>query len=175
MSSSVMPKGVEHVEASALPLGATAGTTVALAPSLVQARVTDYLELIRPRVSLLVLFSVAAGFFLATRGTLDIAQLIHTLIGTALVAAGASSLNQLLERHSDALMQRTENRPLPSGRLQPVEVLILGTVLGTSGLVYLAVALRQPLAAVVAGITFASYVFLYTPLKRKTCLNTLVG
>lgn len=142
---------------------------------LVHARLADYLELVRLRVSVLVLFTVAAGAFLAAGTAIDPAQLMHVLVGTALVAAGASALNQLMERHSDALMQRTENRPLPAGRLAPAEVLVLGTLLAVGGLVYLALALPRPLAAIVAGVTFASYVFAYTPLKRKTPLNTLVG
>jgi len=96
-------------------------------------------------------------------------------VGTGLVAGGASALNQLLERHSDALMRRTENRPLPAGRLQPLEVLVFGLVLGIGGLTYLGLTLRQPLTVLVAAATFAGYVFLYTPLKRKTTLNTLVG
>jgi protoheme IX farnesyltransferase len=143
--------------------------------ALSRSRLADYLELTKPRVSLLVLFTVAAGAWLAAAGEPDVAVLVHTLIGTALVAGGASALNQLLERHSDALMRRTENRPLPAGRLQPLEVLVFGCTLGLVGLAYLAVLSRQPLAAFVAGVTFLSYVFLYTPLKRKTSLNTLVG
>jgi len=142
---------------------------------LTRSRVADYLELTKPRVAVLVLFTVAAGALLAARGTPDLAALVHVLCGTALVAAGASALNQFLERHSDALMRRTENRPLPSGRLQPLEVLVFGSLLGLAGTAYLAVFVRQPLAALVAGSTFLSYVFLYTPLKRKTSLNTLVG
>jgi protoheme IX farnesyltransferase len=142
---------------------------------LLQARFADYLELVRLRVSVLVLFTVAAGAFLAAGTAIDPVQLTHVLLGTALVAAGASALNQFLERHSDALMQRTENRPLPAGRLSATEVLVIGITLAAAGLVYLALALRHPLAAIVAGFTFASYVFLYTPLKRKTPLNTLVG
>jgi protoheme IX farnesyltransferase len=145
------------------------------APSVAPTRLADYLELTKPRVSVLVLFTVAAGGWLAARGVPDPAGLLHTLVGTALVAAGASALNQLLERHSDALMQRTENRPLPAGRLQPLEVLVCGLLLGTAGVVYLLVLVRQPLAAGVAALAFGSYVFLYTPLKRKTTLNTLVG
>ena len=101
--------------------------------------------------------------------------LLHVLLGTALVAAGASALNQWLERPSDALMKRTENRPLPAGRLQPLEAAAFGAGLGLVGLVYLAVALPNPLAALVAAFTFASYVFIYTPLKRVTSLNTLIG
>jgi protoheme IX farnesyltransferase len=142
---------------------------------LTRTRIADYVELTKPRVSVLVLFTVAAGGLLASKGALDLALLVHTLCGTALVAAGASALNQYLERHSDACMRRTENRPLPAGRLQPAEVLLFGTLLGAGGVVYLALALPQPLAAAVAAVTFSSYVFLYTPLKRKTTLNTLVG
>jgi heme o synthase len=97
------------------------------------------------------------------------------LLGTFLVAGGASALNQWLERSSDALMRRTENRPLPAGRLLSGEVFLFGMGLGLSGLVYLAVTVRQPLAVLVAAFTFVSYVFLYTPLKKKTTLNTLIG
>jgi heme O synthase-like polyprenyltransferase len=94
-----------------------ASLLTAASPPLVQARLADYVELIRLRVSVLVLFTVAAGAFLASRGALDAAQLVHVLLGTALVASGASALNQLLERQTDALMSRTENRPLPAGCL----------------------------------------------------------
>ena len=135
----------------------------------------DYVELTKPRIAVLVLFTVAAGALLAGPGVADWAVLLHVVCGTALVAAGASALNQLLERHSDALMRRTENRPLPAGRLQPVQVLAFGVALGILGLVYLAAAVRQPLTVAVALVTFLSYVFVYTPLKRHTWLNTLVG
>jgi protoheme IX farnesyltransferase len=140
-----------------------------------RTRLADYLELTKPRVAVLVLFTVAAGFWLASKNELDLALMFHAVTATGLVAAGASALNQYLERHSDALMRRTENRPLPSGRLQPIEALVFGTALGVAGLLYLAFAVRQPLAVLVAGATFAGYVFLYTPLKRRTTLNTLVG
>jgi protoheme IX farnesyltransferase len=140
-----------------------------------RTRVADYLELAKPRVAVLVLFTVGAGAALAARGVPDLFTLIHTLLGTTLVVAGASALNQWLERSSDALMPRTENRPLPAGRLQPAEVVVLGFALGFGGVGYLAATVRQPLAALIAAIAFISYVFLYTPLKRKTTLNTLVG
>jgi heme o synthase len=139
------------------------------------ARVADFVELTKPRIAVLVLFTVAAGALLASSGPLDFGKLLHTLLGTFLVAAGASALNQWLERSSDALMRRTENRPLPAGRLQSGEVFVFGLCLGLTGLVYLAVAVRQPLTVVVAAITFVSYVFLYTPLKKVTTLNTLIG
>jgi len=153
----------------------TATTLVPEPALLTRHRLADYLELTKPRVGVLVLFTVAAGAWLAARGVPDLASLVHTLIGTGLVVAGASALNQFLERHSDARMQRTENRPLPAGRLQPLEVLFFGLALGIVGAGYLVVTLRQPLAALVAATAFISYVFVYTPLKRKTTLNTLVG
>jgi protoheme IX farnesyltransferase len=153
---------------------APAGTaTVALA--LPRSRAADYVELTKPRVAVLVLFTVAAGAWLAGRADLDLLLLVHTVTATALVAAGASALNQLIERHSDARMRRTENRPLPTGRLQPLEVLLFGLGLGAAGLAYLGLATRQPLAVLVAAVTFVLYAFVYTPLKRVTTLNTLVG
>jgi protoheme IX farnesyltransferase len=139
------------------------------------ARLADYVELTKPRIAVVVLFTVAVGYLLAAGGKPELVPLWHTLFGTALVASGASALNQLLERHSDARMRRTEGRPLPSGRLHPAEVLVFGSALGVGGVFYLALMLRQPWAALVAAVTFASYVFVYTPLKRVTTLNTLVG
>lgn len=151
--------------------------TTALAPEapILVARWQDYVELTKPRIAVLVLFTVAVGSLLAARGIPDLFVLVNTILGTGLVAAGASALNQLLERHSDALMRRTENRPLPSGRLQPLEVLLFGLLLSVGGLAYLALTVRHGLAVLIAGITLVSYVLLYTPLKRKTTLNTLVG
>src|SRR5262249_55615484 len=111
-----------------------------------QTRGADCLQLARPRLALLVLATVGAGWFLAAGGGPDWPALAHALIGTALLFAGASALNQFLERHSDALMPRTANRPLPAGRLRPVDVLALGGLLSAGGLAYL-LALRQPLAA----------------------------
>jgi len=142
---------------------------------LVRGRVADYLELTKPRISVLVLFTVAAGGYLAAGTALDVVALFHAVIGTALVASGASALNQWLERHRDGLMRRTENRPLPAGRVQPAEAMIFGFALGVAGVVYLGVSLRQPWAALLAAATFISYVFVYTPLKPRTTLNTLVG
>jgi protoheme IX farnesyltransferase len=152
-----------------------AAPTCEEAVPLVRSRVADYVELTKPRIAIMVLFTVAAGGFLAAGVSLDASVLVHTLFGTALVAAGASALNQWLERHRDALMRRTENRPLPAGRVQPIEALVFGIALGVAGIIYLAVTLRQPWAALVAGFTFVSYVFVYTPLKPRTTLNTLVG
>ena len=148
---------------------------LAEAPPLVRSRVVDYVDLTKPRIAVLVLFTVAAGVLLAAGRSLDVLVLINAVCGTAFVAAGASTLNQWLERHTDALMRRTENRPLPSGRLQPVEALVFGILLAVGGITYLAVALPRPWAALVAAVTFAGYVFVYTPLKTLTSLNTLIG
>src|SRR5262249_19159922 len=142
---------------------------------LVRIRFADYVELIRPRIALLILFTVAAGFGLASAGAPDPARLLHTVFGTALLVAGASALNQVFERHSDTQMERTANRPLPSGRLQPEVVLLFGVTLAVVGVVYLTLTVHQPLAILAGAFAFASYVFLYTPLKRTTTLNTLVG
>src|SRR5216683_5921070 len=128
-------------------------------------RAAEYLELTKPRIAVLVLFTVAVGVVLSTGGSVPASILFHTLFGTALVAAGASALNQWIERDSDARMRRTENRPLPSGRVQPVEALVFGSVLGVVGVAYLAVALPRPWAALLAAVTFVGYVFVYTPLK----------
>jgi protoheme IX farnesyltransferase len=150
--------------------------TVTVCPSVVPlVRFADFVELTRPRIAALVLFTVAAGFGLASSGAPDLARLLHTLFGTALVVVAASALNQVFERRSDALMERTLNRPLPAGRLQAAAVLLFGAFLALAGLAYLVFAVGRPLAAEAAAFAFASYVFLYTPLKRTTTLNTLVG
>jgi protoheme IX farnesyltransferase len=140
-----------------------------------RSRFVAYAELTKPRIALMVLFTVVIGAVLATGGRVDLLLLAHTVLGTALVAAGASTLNMYLERRADARMRRTEGRPLPAGRLRPAEALLFGSALGVGGTVYLWAALPQPWAALVAAVTFVTYVFVYTPLKRVTPLNTLVG
>lgn len=133
----------------------------------------DYLELVKPRLTLLVLIVVALSAWLAAPGA-GLAALVHAVVGTGLVAAGASALNMLLERHCDARMQRTWNRPLPSGRLRPRDVALFGALLTAGGLALL-FWLTTPLAALLAALTSASYLGLYTPLKRVTTLNTQIG
>jgi protoheme IX farnesyltransferase len=143
--------------------------------TLTPGRLADYLTLTKPRVAVLVLFTVAIGALLAGGTELPLATTFHAVLGTALVAAGASALNQWLERRRDACMRRTEKRPLPAGRLQALEVVLFGSALGLGGTVYLALTLRTPWAALLAAFTFVCYVGLYTPLKPITPLNTLVG
>jgi protoheme IX farnesyltransferase len=133
-----------------------------------------YADLFKARLTLLVLLTTLVGFYVGVRGPLDYLLLLHTLVGTALVASGGSALNQLLEREYDARMRRTCRRPLPSGRLQPRTVLAIGIACTGLGLVYLVRAVNLP-TALLGAVTFFIYVFVYTPLKRRTWLNTAVG
>jgi protoheme IX farnesyltransferase len=121
-----------------------------------------------------VLLTAAAGFYLGSRGGVDVGLLVRTLIGVALVAAGTNAFNQVRERDVDARMRRTERRPLPSGRLTPRAAALFAGIISVAGVLYLALAVNL-LTAGLAALTLASYVLLDTPLKRKTTLNTLIG
>jgi protoheme IX farnesyltransferase len=131
-------------------------------------------DLVKARLSFLVVLTTLTGFYVATRGAVDWTLLAHTILGTALLACGAAALNQLWEREHDARMRRTQNRPLPSGRLQPETVLILGGASSVAGLAELALGVNL-LTSLLGGLTLAVYLFIYTPLKRLTWLNTTVG
>ena len=133
-----------------------------------------FADLIKVRLTTLVLLTTLVGFYMGWRGPMDFALMFHLLAGTALVASGASALNQLLERDYDAKMRRTQNRPLPSGRMQPATAMIFGGVSATAGLIYLALEVNL-ITSVIGAVTFVSYLFIYTPLKRVTWLNTAVG
>jgi protoheme IX farnesyltransferase len=134
----------------------------------------DYVELTKPKISVLVLVTVAVSMFVATWGPPSPWLLLHTLIGTALVAASASALNQRLERSSDALMDRTVSRPLPAGRLTERDAPLFGAGTIVVGLLYLALAVNWA-TAILGAATWVLYVAVYTPLKRVTPLNTVVG
>ncbi len=138
------------------------------------AHVTDYWTLTKPEVNFLVLVSTLVGFYLAAPGPINGWLLFHTLMGTLLVASGTGTLNQYLERGTDAFMRRTANRPLPAGRLRHSEALWFGVFLAVTGGTELWIAAR-PLASVLALATLATYLIFYTPLKRRTPLCTLVG
>jgi protoheme IX farnesyltransferase len=145
--------------------------------SVVVARRTaaaDYLELTKPRITLMVVLTTLVGYVVASPAGIAFAPLVLALAGTGLVAAGASTLNMLLERRTDALMLRTRNRPLPAGRLRPLEVLAFGALVTSVGLAVLRFA-SGPVAAAVALLTWATYLFAYTPLKTRTSLSTVVG
>jgi protoheme IX farnesyltransferase len=133
-----------------------------------------YSDLIKARLTFLVLLTTLVGFYVGFEGPVNFLLMFHTVLGTGLVASGAAALNQLLEREHDAKMRRTKDRPLPSGRLQPTTVMVFGGVCGCAGLLYLALAVNLT-TSVIGAVSLLSYLFIYTPLKRITWLNTVVG
>ena len=134
----------------------------------------DLLDLTKARLNLLVLVTTFVGYWMGSSGSIDWLRLVCAMLGTALIAAAAAALNQLWEQKVDALMTRTASRPLPSGRMKGGTALALGFALGTAGtaLLWLAV---SPLSALLALGTLVIYVLIYTPMKRRTALCTLVG
>jgi protoheme IX farnesyltransferase len=138
------------------------------------ARVTDFVELTKPRITFLVLVTTAVGYALGVGASFHPAVFVSLLVGTALVSGGASALNQWSERDADSRMARTASRPLPAGRLAPADALAFGLATSTVGLVLLASAVN-PLTALLALASLSFYVLAYTPLKRVTSLCTLVG
>lgn len=137
-------------------------------------RAADYLELVKPRILPMVLAVTAAGFCLASSGGVRIALLIHALIGAALATGGVLALNQAAEEDIDARMARTRKRPLPDGRLPKFDALLFGASIALLGVGWLAVFVNS-LTALLIAATGAIYLFLYTPLKRTTSLNSVVG
>jgi protoheme IX farnesyltransferase len=142
--------------------------------TLANARLADFLELAKLRVVAMVLLTTCVGFYIGSPSVLDLSRLCHALVGTALAAAGALALNQYLERDVDARMQRTRRRPLPEGRLAPIEALAFGTLTAAAGLFYL-IGSVNPLSALVAAAVVVSYLFVYTPLKQRSSLCSVVG
>jgi protoheme IX farnesyltransferase len=152
-------------------------TAAVESPSIVAPRhrfVSDLAELVKARLTLLVLLTTAVGFYLGSEPPIDFRMLFHTVFGTAAAAAGAAALNQWWERKADALMRRTRTRPIPAGRMRPLEALALGTGLSVFGVVYLAIVCNA-LSAALAAITITIYIFAYTPMKRASTANTVVG
>jgi protoheme IX farnesyltransferase len=138
---------------------------------------SDYWVLTKPEINFLIAFTTAAAFFIGSSTALSHFSwmlLIHTLLGTVLVASGAGTLNQLMELRSDAQMRRTARRPIAAGRIEPIRALIFGALLSLAGVVYLLLAVNL-LASLLALITLLSYLFAYTPCKRITPLCTLLG
>ncbi|MGH7321822.1 MAG: heme o synthase [Candidatus Rokuibacteriota bacterium] len=154
--------------------GATASprTTSVLAAE--RRRIIDFLILTKPRVVVMVLVTTFVGYYLGSVGGPDYGRLVHTLIGTALAAAGTLALNQFMERGVDALMTRTRGRPLPNGRLEPVEALVFGLLTTVSGVLYLVLAVGL-LCALVTSVIAVLYLFAYTPLKLVTPLSMVIG
>ncbi|RMD89081.1 MAG: protoheme IX farnesyltransferase [Calditrichaeota bacterium] len=137
-------------------------------------KLKQYYELTKPGVTFLVVISTFAGFYLGTEQELNIWLLVHTLLGTFLVAGGTNALNQLIEREQDACMKRTRLRPLPSGKIKPVEAQIFSWVISIFGIFYLTFMVR-PLVGGLAALTLLLYIYVYTPLKQKTTLSTFIG
>jgi protoheme IX farnesyltransferase len=139
-----------------------------------QARSRDYSALAKPRLNMLVVASTLAGYAMGDGEPLGLLRVAGLLLGTGLVAGGASAFNQVIERDTDALMRRTRTRPLPAHRLQPVEGLLFAMVTTLAG-VLIILAAANLLAAAVALTTLVTYVAMYTPLKRKTSFSTVIG
>lgn len=135
---------------------------------------TSYLELTKPRITFLIVLTAAAGFCMAAPGNINYLVFFHAMSGIALLSSGLATLNQFMERDLDGLMRRTASRPLPSGKLAPAEALLLGLVLTGGAEIYLAL-LVNPLTALFGVMVIVGYLFLYTPLKTRTTLSTVVG
>jgi protoheme IX farnesyltransferase len=146
-----------------------------LAVAALGTRLADYAELTKPKIATMALVTVAVGYLLAAAPAVRWDHLAHVLFGAGMVAAGGSALNHWLERAADRRMWRTANRPLPAGRVTPAEALAFGVLLCAVGVGYLAVSLPTPAAAVAATATAVLYVAVYTPLKRLTAWNTVIG
>jgi heme o synthase len=141
---------------------------------LLRSKLRDYYTLTKPEVNLLILMTTSAGYYLASRGPFNFSGLFNTLVGTLLVASGTATLNQWMERVWDGQMRRTARRPLPAGRVSSREAFLFGAVLSVSGGLYLAL-LVNGLSSLLALSTLLSYLLIYTPLKRRTPLCTLLG
>jgi protoheme IX farnesyltransferase len=146
----------------------------ALPAAAASLRPPDLVTLTKPRLNFLVLLTTLVGYYLGTKPGAGVAVLVHTLVGTALVAGGASALNQVWERTTDAMMRRTRMRPLPDGRMQPREASAFGLLLSAAGLIELAVFVNV-LTSAMALASLVSYMLFYTPLKTRTSLSTIVG
>jgi protoheme IX farnesyltransferase len=146
--------------------------TVAL--PLARPRAQDFLALAKPRLNFLVVASALAGYAMAGGEIGNVMLVLATVVGTALVAGGASAFNQVIEREPDSLMRRTEHRPIPDGRVNPLEGTLFAAVLSLMGLAILAAG-ATPLASAVALTTLVTYVVIYTPLKRRTSFSTVIG
>ena len=148
--------------------------TPVTATNVLTVRLSDYVQLTKLRLSLLVLVVTAAGYALGADGNGSGLGMLHAVLGTALVAFAANALNQVIERRYDLLMPRTQNRPVAAGRIGVVEATTFSWLCAIGGTVYLSLATNL-LAAALALVTFVIYIFVYTPMKRRTWTNTLIG
>ena len=149
-------------------------TTLYSNPPRATRRIADLVELAKLRLVSMILITTCTGFYLASESSFDWVRLIHTIIGTGLGAAGVLALNQYLERDLDAQMGRTRYRPLPDNRLQPTEALVFGILITVGGLLYLTFVVNILSGLVISAIV-VTYLFIYTPLKQKSSICTVVG
>lgn len=134
----------------------------------------NFAELVKARLTILVLLTTAVGFYVGWQGPMNYLALTNAVLGTALAAAGAAALNQWWEHPLDAVMLRTRARPIPAGRMRPHEGFITGALLAAAGVIYLLWKVNF-FSAILAGLTIVLYIFAYTPLKKISTTNTLVG
>lgn len=137
-------------------------------------RIAAYVELTKPRIAFMLVLTSAAGFYLGTKGTFDLPLFLNSMIGILLLAFGVATLNQYIERDTDALMDRTAKRPIPTQRITPNEALIFGVLQCAVSEIYLYF-LVNPLTAILGLTVIIGYVFLYTPLKTRTSASTAIG
>ena len=149
-------------------------TNISLELTRRRVRFADLMELTKPRITFLVLITTLVGFYMGSRESLNLVLMLHTLLGTALVASGASALNQYFERELDARMMRTRNRPLPDGRLLAADALIFSFLISGAGVAYLMFFVNS-LTGALGAATLAGYILVYTPLKTRTTLCTIIG
>jgi protoheme IX farnesyltransferase len=138
------------------------------------SRWRDFYELTKPRLNFLVIVTTLVGFYMAAHGDIPWMLMLHAIGGTTLTAAASAIFNQYLEREFDGQMRRTRNRPLPSGKVSPGEALVFGSITLIAGLAWLTIFVN-PLTAILGALTVGCYLFLYTPMKRFSSLNTVIG
>lgn len=143
-------------------------------PVSLRQRASDFVTLAKPGIALMVLVSTAAGWFIGARGRIDAWSLFDVLLGTLLTAAAANAINMAMEVDTDKLMKRTSGRPLPAGRMNPSTAIAFGCVSFIAGVAWLILRVNG-LTALIAATTVLTYLLIYTPLKRRTPLSTVVG
>lgn len=164
---------VERIEPTAISANVMAPEAIVSSRTL-SSRIADYVETTKPRILVMILLTVGVAMVAVNDSTMTLWIFLNAMLGTAMVAASASALNQIVERRRDALMVRTAKRPLAAGRLQPAEAIVWASFLLIVGTALLALGVNYP-TAVLGFATWALYVGLYTPLKTRSWLNTAVG
>jgi protoheme IX farnesyltransferase len=158
----------------AIEINETPAETVGVPQLGLKERIGALVELTKPRITFLLLLTAAAGFCLGSQGPINFVRLAHTMVGLGLLASGVATLNQYWERGLDGMMARTESRPLPTRRVSPAKALAFGLILTFGAEIYLTL-LVNPLTSLLGVVVIVGYVLMYTPLKTRTSLATVVG